>query len=189
MNAPSPEDGHPLAYDLVRLYRADGGAKPVIEVHAGSGRNTHVLTRAGLPVVTTRDDEPYTQLPGARGAYGGALSTHGYLHGAVAKLRAGIAELRRVLEPGSPVALTLGSISDARYGFGTPLDEHTFAPGDGEEAGIPHAFLDRDGVYEVLGRSFRIETLGEVAADDIVGHWAHENPRGIVHWFVTARAV
>ncbi len=68
-----------------------------------------------------------------------------------------------------------------------PLDERTFAPGDGEEAGIPHAFFDRDGVKELLF-GFEIDALEEVEVDAIVGRWAHaEGDAGRVHWFVQAR--
>lgn len=154
---------------------------------AGAGRNTRALEAAGLPVVATRDEDSYTQLPGRREAYAAALSTHGYLHGATAKLRAGFAELRRVLRPGAPVFFTLGSIADARFGFGLALDERTFAPGDGPEKGVPHAFFERNAVAEVL-HGYAIEELEETAVDGIVGRWAHgPQERGLRHWFVVAR--
>ncbi|MBV9408494.1 MAG: hypothetical protein JO164_06700, partial [Candidatus Eremiobacteraeota bacterium] len=86
------------------------------------------------------------------------------------------------------VFLTLGSINDARYGLGTPLDERSFAPGDGEEVGIPHVYLDRDGVIEMLF-GFTVTALDEVEVDDVVGSWAHGDDAlgGRVHWFVEAR--
>jgi hypothetical protein len=139
-------------------------------------------------VLSVPESTPYTQLPGGRDSYGAALSTHGYLHGATDKVRAGFAELRRVLRAGSPVYVTLGSIKDARYGLGVPIDERTFAPGDGDEAGIPHAYFDRDGVIEVLF-GFDVESMEEVEVDEIIGRWAHPNDEiaGRVHWFVVAR--
>ncbi len=161
----------------------------MLEVAAGSGRNTNALVAAGIPVLSTRDDEPYTQLPGGRETFVAALSTHGYLHGATAKLRAGLAELRRVLVPGAPVFLTLGSFNDPRFGFGTAFDEHTFAPGDGDEAGIPHAYFERDALDDLL-RGFTIESADEVDATSIAGRWAHPDldpeTQRIVHWFVVA---
>ena len=161
---------------------------PVLEVGTGSGRNTRALVAAGLEVVSVPDETPYTQLPGGRDAYAAAISTHAYLHGTSAKLRAGIAELRRVLQPGAPVFLTLGSIADDRYGLGIPFDERSFAPGDGDEAGIPHVYLDRDGVIETLF-GFTVEHLDEVAVNEIAGAWAHaaDDPARRVHWFVIAR--
>ena len=146
------------------------------------------LKSPGVPVVATREDDPYTQLPGERDAYAAAFSSHGYLHGASAKVRAGIAELRRVLVQGAPIYLTLGSIHDERFGFGEALDETTFAPGDGPEKGIPHAYFERDTVIELL-RGFTIESLEEVDATNIVGTWAHEPDEEqlpILHWFAVA---
>ncbi len=149
--------------------------------HAGPGRGRRCRS-SSVP-----DDVPYTQLPGSRDMYGAALSTHAYLHGTAAKLRAGFGELRRVLLPDAPVFVTLGSFSDARYGLGIPFDERSFAPGDGDEAGIPHAYFDRDGVVELL-HGFRLDEAEEVEVDEIVGRWAHpdDDVAGRVHWFVRA---
>ncbi len=160
----------------------------MLDVHTGSGRNAAALRAAGIDVVATGDDEPYTQLPGNRDAYAAAISTHGYLHGTTSKLRLGFADLRRVLAPGAPIYITLGSLSDPRFGFGEAFDERTFAPGDGPEIGIPHAFFERDGIIELL-RGFTIESLEEVDATGIVGTWAHPDivsEDRIVHWFVIA---
>jgi hypothetical protein len=191
MSAPSTQGPHPLAERLIERYRAAGWDLPVLEVAAGAGRNTRAFVAAGIPVIATRDDESYTQLPGERDTYAAAFSSHGYLHGATAKVRAGLAELRRVLAPGAPVYLTLGSIHDERFGFGEALDEWTFAPGDGPEMGIPHGYFDRDTIVELL-RGFTIESIEEVDATGLVGTWAHdpgddgEDAQAIVHWFVVA---
>lgn len=186
MSSSPPQTAHPLAERLIVTARERPLDGPVIEIGLGSGRNTRALVEAKIPLVSVPDDVPYTQLPGARDTYGAALSTHAYLHGVTSKLRAGIGELRRVLRPGAPAFLTLGSIADARYGLGVPLDERTFAPGDGDEAGIPHAYFDRDGVIELLF-GFTIDRMDEVAVDDIAGRWAHPNAEGgRVHWFVEA---
>jgi len=186
MTTLSTQGPHPLAERLIARYRDAGLSGPVIEVCAGTGRNTRALEAAGLPVVATRDDEPYTQLPGGRDRYAGALSTHGFLHGSTDKLRAGFGELRRVLKPGAPVFVTLGSIKDARFGFGLAVDERTFAAGDGPEKGIPHAFFERAGIPEVL-RGYTIESLEELAVDNFVGRWAHAPAEsGLYHWFVVA---
>jgi hypothetical protein len=189
MSSSSAQTAHPLAERLIANAREHALDGPVIEVGTGSGRNTRALVEAGVPNVSVPDSTPYTQLPGTRENYGAGLSTHAYLHGASAKLRVGIAELRRVLRPGAPVYITLGSIKDARYGLGIPLDERSFAPGEGDEVGIPHAYFDRDGVIELL-LGFAIESMEEVDADEIVGRWAHgpdDDVAGRVHWFVVAR--
>jgi hypothetical protein len=178
---------HPLAEILVAYAAERPLDGPVIEVGTGSGRNTRALVAAGLQVVEVPDSTPYTQLPGTRDNYGAALSTHAYLHGQTDKVRVGLGELRRVLLPDSPAFLTFGSILDARYGLGVPFDERTFAAGDGDEAGVPHAYFDRDGLREVL-TGYTIDTMEEIEVDAIVGRWAHSDPvGGRVHWFVVAR--
>jgi hypothetical protein len=188
MSSSPAQTAHPLTERLIRDAREHALDGPVIEVGTGSGRNTRALVDARIPNVTVPDATPYTQLPGPRETYGAALSTHAYLHGASAKLRAGIAELRRVLLPNAPIYITLGSFKDARYGLGIPFDERSFAPGDGDEVGIPHAYFDRDGVIELLF-GFEIVSMEEVDVDEIVGRWAHteEEIAGRVHWFVVAR--
>jgi hypothetical protein len=188
MSSSSAQTAHPLAERLIRYTREHPIGGPVIEVGTGSGRNTRALVEAGIQVLSVPDETPYTQLPGGRDVYGAALSTHAYLHGTEAKLRVGLADLRRVLRRGAPVFITLGSIKDARYGLGIPFDERSFAPGDGDEAGIPHAYFDRDGAIELLA-GFAIESLEEVDVDQIVGRWAHPSGEisGRVHWFVQAR--
>jgi hypothetical protein len=188
MSSSSAQTAHPLAERLIRDAQEHALDGPVVEVGTGSGRNTRALVDAGIQVLSVPDSTPYTQLPGGRESYGAALSTHGYLHGATDKLRAGLAELRRVLRPRAPAYLTLGSIRDARYGLGLPFDERTFAPGDGDEAGIPHAYFDRDGVIEILF-GFEISSMEEVGVEQIAGRWAHPSDElaGRIHWFVVAR--
>jgi hypothetical protein len=173
---------------LIERYRAMAWRAPVLEVAGGMGRSTRAFEAAGIPVTATSDDDPYTQLPGERDSYAAGFSSHGYLHGTTAKVRAGLAELRRVLRPGAPIYITLGSIHDERFGFGEALDEWTFAPGDGPEMGIPHAYFDRDTIVELL-RGYTIESLDEVDTATIVGDWAHEpaeDPEPLLHWFVVA---
>jgi hypothetical protein len=186
MDAPSPADPHPLARRLAERYRELGRTGPIVEIGSGSGRNARYFQGLGLSVTSTSDADPYTQIDAPRAAFDAAISTHAYLHGAVAKLRLGLGELRRVLAPGSPVALVFGSIQDARFGFGVPIDDRTFAPGDGSEAGIPHAYFERAGLEELLRGSYRIERLEEVDVDAIVGRWAHGDDEiaGFRHWFL-----
>lgn len=187
MSSSSSSGAHPLAERLIAAAAERPLDGPVIEVGTGSGRNTRVLVEARIPVTGIPDNTPYTQLEYPRETFGAALSTHAYLHGTSAKVRAGIGELRRVLQPDAFAYITLGSLRDARYGLGMPLDERSFAPGAGDEVGIPHAYFDRDGVTEVMA-GYAVESLDEVEVDEIVGRWAHEDDvGGLVHWFVVAR--
>lgn len=187
MSELAPAPPHPLAVRLIDHCAAKDISGTILEVGSGRGRNTRALREAGLDVTALSDDQPYTQLPGNRNAYAAALSSHAYLHGSSDKVRIGMADLRRVLKTGGYVFLTLGSISDARFGLGIPHDEHTYAPGDGPEKGIPHAYFERGAIPELL-RGFAIEELEEVDVDQIVGRWAHDPAEtGMRHWFVVAR--
>lgn len=182
------QNAHPLAQ---RLYEnVTKGSGPIVVVGDGHGRNSRALQAAGLTVVAIPDEVPYTQLAFPARHFAGALSTHAYLHGTAAKIRLGIAELARVLEANAPAFLTFGSIKDVRFGYGDALDAQTFAPGDGPEKGVPHAYFDRDTLTEAL-RPFTIVSLDEVKVDEIVGKWAHlENePAGKIHWFAQVRKV
>jgi hypothetical protein len=187
-SSPSAQSAHPLARVLLAFAADRPLAGPVIEVGSGSGRNTRALVDAGLQIVSVPDEVPYTQLPGTHETYAAALATHAYLHGTTAKLRAGFGELRRVLRPGAQIYVTLGSLRDARYGLGVPFDERSFAPGEGDEVGIPHAYFDRDGVTEIFEGLFVVDQAEEAAVDEIVGRWAHTDDavKGRVHWFVRA---
>jgi hypothetical protein len=180
------EPAHPLARRLFE--RLDDGNGPVVVVGDGSGRNSRALRAVGIQVVALPDEKPYTQIDAPPRHFAGALSTHAYLHGTSPKIRSGIAELARVLRSGAPALLTFGSIEDVRYGFGDQLDAHTFAPGEGPEIGVPHAYYDRDALLETL-RPFEVVSLEEVPVDDIIGKWAHleDEAPGKVHWFVEAR--
>ena len=178
-------EAHPLALRLFERLRGSNG--PVIVVGDGRGRNSRALRAAGVVVVAIPDEAAYTQLPNAPRSFAGALSTHAYLHGTAPKIRAGVAELARVLQPGAPAFLTFGSIQDVRYGYGEQLDAQSFAPGDGPERGVPHAYFDRGGLLEIL-TPFKVISAEETAVDEIIGKWAHleGEPPGKVHWFVEA---
>jgi SAM-dependent methyltransferase len=189
-------------------FHAGRASGPIIVLGSGSGRNFPPLLGAGL-TLTAVDDDPersalarrrfadrsgitwvassYAQLPHAPGGYGAALSTHALLHGTRAKAKSIFAEIFRVLRPGAPLFVTLGSIHDARYGVGEAIDVSSFAPVSGEEQGVPHVFFEEDGVRD-LARRFAVESLEEVDADTFVGRWAHgSEAAGRRHWFLVAR--
>jgi hypothetical protein len=83
---------------------------------------------------------------------------------------------------------TFASTCDARYGVGSQIANSTFAPVDGDEAGVPHVYYDETRLRAVLEPSFTIESLEERGVDDIAGRWAHPSTplRGAVHWIVKA---
>lgn len=182
MTPDSPEAArrppHPLALALIERLRERPGAR-VLEIGMGSGRNTRALAAAGLRVRSGPVDQPYAA----------ALSTHALLHGTRASLASEIAAIAAVLEHGAPLFVTFGSTHDARYETGTQIEPHVYAPIDGDERGIAHAYFDASRLRELLETQFTIESMREVAVDEIAGRWAHPTSplQGAVHWFVVAR--
>ncbi len=165
---------HPLAVRLVEHLRG-GPEIRVLEFACGAGRNSRALREAGLDVVTIDDRTAASAAPfaGVASGFAAALSTHGLLHGTPAIVAAHVSQIARRLAKNGMLYATFGSVRDARFGQGERIDASTFAPPDGDERGVAHAFFDRNQLVALLGPDFAIESLEEHAADK-------------VHWFVVA---
>lgn len=168
------------------------GAAParVLELAAGSGRNSDALRRAGFHVDAVSDAaiEEWLESPDAPAAFDAVLSTHGFLHGTSATAAGMIERSSRTLRSGGLFFATFASERDVRFGRGTRLDERSYASEEGDEAGVAHVYFDEPTLRAELHGRFEILGLEERNVDDIVGRWAHERrPSGSVHWFVRAR--
>ncbi len=161
---------HPLAVRLIEHLR---GAQEfrVLEFACGAGRNTRALREAGLNVVTIEDRVAASEAPfaGVPGAFAAALSTHGLLHGTDAIVAGHVSQIARRLAKKGMLYATFGSVRDARFGQGERIDASTFAPAEGDERGVAHAFFDRDQLVALLDPYFAIESLEEHDADKV--HW------------------
>ena len=168
---------HPLALALIERLRERPGAR-VLEIGAGSGRNTRALAAAGFRVCELPAGQPCAA----------ALSTHALLHGTPGLLTTELAEIARALEARAPFFGTFGSVHDARYGIGTRHEPHVYAALDGDEAGVAHVYFDEPRLRELLSSNFIVESMLEVGVDRIAGDWAHRRAplHGAVHWFVIA---
>jgi len=177
---------HPLAERLVLHVRGRDAIR-ILEVGTGSGRNAAALAAAGLAFVSIGEFAPIAPLQGA-GTFAAALATHALLHGTPETIGVRLREIARVLEPGGRLYATFGSTRDARYGHGTRIDAATYAPVDGDEAGVAHAFFDEARLRELLAGTYTTERIDEVEVDEIAGKWAHATTplRNAVHWFVEA---
>jgi hypothetical protein len=171
---------HPLAVALTERLAPLPGAR-VLEIAAGSGRNTAALETAGFAVTSLDDARP--------SSCAAALATHALLHGTAAELATLLGRVAVALEPAAPLYATFGSTRDARYGEGTRIEAHVYAPAGGDEDGVPHPFFDRDRLTALLQRWFVIESLDETGVDEIAGRWAHEKRplKAAVHWFAVVR--
>lgn len=150
----------------------------VLEIGAGSGRNTIALEGAGITVLA----------PG-QGPADAALSTHALLHGTLESIAERLDQIAAQLRPGAPLYGTFGSVRDARFGEGDRLGAFTFAPTDGDERGVAHTFFDEPRVRALIERRFVVESLVERGVDAVVGTWAHpQSPlESAVHWFAVAK--
>jgi SAM-dependent methyltransferase len=180
---------HPLAVSLIEHLRGAPEIR-VLEFACGAGRNTRALREAGFDVVAIDDRTAASQAPlaGIDGAFGAAISTHGLLHGTPEIIQEHLVQMARILGKNGVLYATFGSVRDARFGRGERIDASTFAPAEGDERGVAHAFFSRDQVRAMLDPYFAMESLEECDADEIAGSWAHrERPlSGAVHWFAVA---
>ncbi len=174
---------------IERLHGVTGS--PILDFATGSGRNAEALRRAGFIVVAIADDAAACEvsLRNDEQRFAGALSTHGLLHGTPATVEARVRAIASCLASGGLLYATFGSTRDARFGRGKQIDDSTFAPTDGDERGVAHAYFDRERLLSILDRYFIVESLSEECVDDVAGSWAHrERPLdGAAHWFAIAR--
>jgi len=186
-----PSIPHPLALQLIERLRHDRCRGRILDFAAGSGRNSRALAAAGCDVVAIADPQAYGESPfdGIDEHFVAAISTHGFLHGTQASIEKRLHAVAQRLEAPGLLYATFGSIRDSRFGTGTRIDDRTFAPANGDERGVAHAYYDRADLEGALGRSFVIESLEERGVDEIAGAWAHrERPlAGAVHWLAIAR--
>ena len=182
---------HPLAEGLIERLQPEPDG-PILDFAAGSGRNGDALRRAGFAVVTVNDDAAASTAPlagvGER-RFAAIVSTHGLLHGTARAVGARLGPLADRLRAGGLLYATFGSVSDARFGRGRCLDDATYAPDEGDEAGVAHAYFDRARLQALLEPHFVVESLEERRVDSAAGTWAHSKRplAGAVHWFAIAR--
>ncbi len=182
---------HPLAVRLIERLRERPAR--VLDFASGNGRNAAALRAAGLDVTEIGDvaAEGAAPLAGVGGSFVAVLSTHGMLHGSAAAIARRVEAIAERLERTGLFYATFGSVRDARFGHGERIDDFTFVPAEGDERGVKHTFFDQPRLHELLDRRFAIDSLEELAVDEIAGRWAHrERPlTGAIHWFacLTAR--
>ncbi len=181
---------HPLAQRLIERLQSRPTSR-VLDFATGTGRNAEALRLGGLAVVAISDAGAGSEDPfaGHSGRFDGVLSTHGFLHGTASSVAARVRMVARRIERGGWLFATFGSTRDARFGRGERIDDSTFAPVEGDERGVAHAFFDRADVLALLEPAFEVESIEERVVDAVVGAWAHpQRPlEGAAHWFAVAR--
>jgi hypothetical protein len=178
------EPAHVLAEELAE--RLDGSRPTrVLLIGAGSGRNRAPFERRGI-VVDAVESADLSRAIG--GQYDAAITTSGLLHVSWPELRSAIEFVAGHLPVGAYFFATLGSQRDPRFGLGERVDERTWTPESGSEAGVPHVYVARPDLATLFD-DFDIIDSEERSAAETVGRWAHAQSEAatIVHWFVRAR--
>ncbi len=181
---------HPLTVALIEQLARNPKAR-VLELGSGRGRNSDAMHRAGVQVVSLDDERAgsASEIVAEGTRFDGVLATHALLHGTPQSVAERVAAVDRVLAPGGLFYATFASTHDARYGGGKRVADDTYAPAEGDEAGVSHVYYDESRLRAILTPYFHVESLEERAVDDVAGTWAHpHNPlRGAVHWFFVGR--
>lgn len=90
------------------------------------------------------------QLPYGDAVFEVILAVHVLYHGTRADVVQALAEARRVLAPEGLLFVTFNDRSNSSYGRGVEVEPHTFVREEGLEAGIPHHYVDRTALLELL---------------------------------------
>lgn len=172
---------HPLTTRL--LAEAGSRAISVLEIGRGSGRNHKVIRESGAALTSIAAG----QRPDSGEAFDAVLSTHALLHGTPASIAAILESIYAWLKPEGRLYATFGSKRDSRYGVGTQISEHVFAPTTGDETGVSHVYWDAVEIRALL-KDFRIIEIEETQVDEIAGTWAHQEAPLLAafHWFILA---
>jgi hypothetical protein len=175
---------HPLSVELAGRMRGIPHAR-VLDYCTGNGRNASWLERAGFSVAIVPDDEAAAfDRTDPQPLFDGIVASHGLLHGIATAVPGRVHRLARRLRSGGWMCATFGSTADRRFGVGKRLDDATFAPLDGDEAGVAHAYFDEAELRTMLAAYFDIAMLDRHDAAQTAGRWAHPQPlTGAVHWF------
>lgn len=181
---------HPLAERLIKRLQSRPESR-VLDFASGSGRNLEALRRAGFVVAAVSDEAAASDAPlgDSQERFAAVVSTHGLLHGTGLRVAARVKAIAERLEDGGLLYATFGSTSDARFGRGERIGDSTFAPTEGDERGVAHAYFRRGELRALLEPYFEVESLREQRVDEVAGAWAHRKRplAGAVHWYAIAR--
>lgn len=148
------------------------GAREVLDLGCGAGRNTVALALAGFAVTATDISQEGLSLtratldaawaaarvcrsemhdfPFASRSFDAVIAVHVIYHTTRSGMVRVLGEIGRVLHPGGWAFLTFNSTASHNCGEGELLEPGTFRKVRGHEAGVPHHFVDEAGVRALL---------------------------------------
>jgi len=140
----------------------DRPCQRILDLGCGAGRHTLYLASMGFEVSAMDLSETaleYTRrrmdeagfsadlqkadmeiLPYPSETFEGIISIHVIFHNTLAGMQRTIDEMWRILRPGGRVLITFLSRRGYRFGRGEKIEENTFIPDIGLDAGVPHHF-------------------------------------------------
>lgn len=159
--------------------RARGG-RSILDLGCGAGRHTQYLaadgftvsgfdaSKTGLEFTRKRLEANGLQadlrqgdmecLPYPDKTFDGLISIHVIFHNTLAGMQRTLAEIRRVLKPGGLALVTFQSKRSWRYGRGIRIEEDTYLPDVGGDAGIPHHYSSL-GEFECILEGFIVRDV------------------------------
>lgn len=148
------------------------GAKRVLDIGCGAGRNLIFLAREGFEVHGLDSSKEALRIcrerlaaeglraalveadmgaiPYPDGFFDAAIAIAALYHNTLEGIRRAIAEIHRVLREGGYALLEFKSKRSFRYGEGREIEPDTFIHTTGEDAGIPHHYSDRGEIEGLL---------------------------------------
>jgi SAM-dependent methyltransferase len=172
---------------IVEFVDRHGDTRRALDLGCGTGRHTICLAERGLQVVASdlsREGLRLTAavlaqkglsallicndmaaLPFKPGTFDLVLSVHTLYHQTIKGMQRSMAQIEEAMAPGAAGLLTFNSTETDSCGHGAEIEPFTFVPDSGDEAGVPHHYLDEPRLLELL-RPFRIADL-ELAREDM----------------------
>ncbi len=186
--------------ELIAGWKASG-VKDVMDIGFGTGRHVIYLSEVGFTVSGVDVSEnaiyftkkwltekgltadlkigEFTQLDYPDASFDAVVSTYVLHHATFAGMMKAFFEIYRVLRAGGVGFVTLQSTAGYRLGNGVKIEENTYLPEIGEDAGIPHHFCDLTDI-SILMRNFVAEKIIHDVTNDANDH-EH------AHWWITFR--
>ena len=173
------QDPHQTVVAFVEVLR-ERRAETVLDLGCGAGRHVVYLTHLGFRVIGA-DNSPtglsvtrhrlagrnlladlhlcdITAIPLADSSMDAVITLYVIYHNCLEGIQRTVGEIGRVLRPGGLLLVSLMSQRGYRYGQGEEVEQDTFLPTIGPDAGLPHHFFDAGGVRSLM-ESFHVSRL------------------------------
>jgi len=159
------------------------GKKKIYDLGCGIGRNLFLLIEMGFDVCgsdysldTVKEvnrrleeikyprrvkHESMTEISEPDEAYDAVVAYNVVYHSYVADMRKTLGHIHRILKPGGSLLITFQSKRSPSYIKKEEAEPGTVTKKEGSEAGIPHHFVDRNELFEMLS-GYRILELNHV---------------------------